>query len=100
MFVLDADVEHAGDGLAAHRRAIFLTILSVGPGSHKPAPALSIRDHRWRELTNSFHVQFAERSSAGVSNVACAWIDRPDLLVPQAPEIEEPLLSPDDVLLS
>src|SRR6202167_2214832 len=100
MFVLDADAEHAGNGLAAHRRAIFLAILSVGPGSHKPATALAISNHHRRELVDGLHVQVAKCSSACVRNVARTRIDGPDLFVPQAPEIKETLLVPDNVLFS
>src|ERR1700722_4148476 len=100
MFVLDAHAEHTGNRLAAHRGAILPAIFSVGPGSHKSAPALAISNHHWRQFVDGLHVQVAECSAACIGNVTGTGIDSPDLLVPQAPEIEETLLAPNNVLFS
>src|SRR5262245_42509347 len=43
-----ADAEDADDGLAAQRRAVFLTVLAIRPGRHKAAPRLAIREERRR----------------------------------------------------
>ena len=100
MFVVDAHAEYARDALPAHGRAILLGVFAIGPGSHEPVPALAVGKQRGRKLADGLHIQLAERAAAGVGYVASAGVDGSDLFVPQAPQIEEPLLPPDDVLLS
>ena len=100
MLVVDADVEHARDGFAAHGGAVFLAVLAVGPWSHDAAPALAIGNHGGRKLGNGLHVEIAQRAAAGIGNVARVRVDRADLLIPQTPKIEETLLPPEDVLLA
>ena len=85
MLIFDADAEHASDGFVAHRGAVFLAILAVGPRSHEAPTALAVGDHGGREIVDGLHIQIAERSTAGIRDIACAGIDGPNLLVPQTP---------------
>ena len=95
--LLDADAEDADDGLAAHGGAEFLAVLPVRPRRGQPAAGLPVGDQRGRQLADPLHVQRTGRAAAGVRDDAGVGIDLADLGVPEPPQVEEPLLTPEDV---
>ena len=95
--LFDAHAEDAADRLASHGGAIFLAVLPVGPGSHQAAARLAVGEQRGRQFADALHVQFAQRSSAGVGDIARRRVDLADLVVPQPPELEQALLPPHDI---
>ena len=95
--LLDADAEDADDGFAAHGGAEFLAVLPVGPRGGQPAPSLPVGDERRRKLADALHVQRARRAAAGVRDDAGVGIDLADLGIPEPPQVEEPLLPPENV---
>src|SRR5580658_5655109 len=100
MRVVDAHATNAGDGFTAESRSVFLAVFSVAPRRHDAAAALTISKQSECELADGLHVEIAEGAAAGVSDVTGVGIDGADFLIPETPQIEEPLLAPDDVLFS
>src|SRR4030095_7463865 len=94
----NADAENADDGLAAKRRAVFLTVLAIRPRRHKAAPRLAARAERRRQLSDGLHVEIAKRPAAGVRNETRVRVDLFDLRVPESPKFEQLLLPPYDIL--
>ncbi len=96
--LLHSHAENAPDGLAAEGGAVLLAVLAVGPGGHQAAAGLAVGKQRGRQLADGLHVQVAERAAAGVGDVARRGIDLADLGIPQAPQLEQALLVPHDVV--
>ena len=95
--LLDTDAEDADDRLAAHGGAKFLAVLAVGPRRRESAAGLAVGEQRGGELADALHVQRTGRAAARVGDDARVGIDPADLGVPETPEVEEPLLMPEDV---
>ena len=89
--LLDAHAEDAPDRLAAHRGAVLLGGLAVGPRGHEPAPRLAVGEQRRGELADGLHVERAGRAAPGVRDHARVGVDLADLPVPEPPELEEAL---------
>ena len=51
--LLHAHAEDADDRLAAHRGAVFLGVLAVGPGGHQPAARLAVGEERGGQLADA-----------------------------------------------
>ncbi len=96
--LLDPDAEDADHGLAAHRGAVLLRVLAVGPGRHEPASRLTIGDQHRRQLADPLHVEAADGAAAGVGNETGVGVDLAQIRVPEAPQVEESLLPPLPVL--
>src|SRR5262249_59186488 len=94
---LDADAEDADDGLATHGSSVFLPVLAVRPGCREPAASLSVGDEHGGEFADALHIQRTGRAAAGVRDDAGVGVDFADLRVPEAPQVEEPLLTPEDI---
>ena len=95
--LLDSDAEDPHDRLAAERGAVLLAVLPVAPGRGQAAPRLAVREERVGQLSDRLHVEVRQRAAAGVGDEARRGVERADLPVPQPPQLEEPLLAPDDV---
>ena len=93
----DADAEQADDGFATHGGAKFLAVFSIGPRRHDAAPGLAVGYQHGSQFANGFHVQRTQRAAAGVRDDAGIGIDLAHRAVPNPPEIEEPLLPPEEV---
>src|SRR5207247_5379296 len=94
---LNADAEDADDGFAAHGRAKFLSVFPVGPRRGKTAAGLAVGDERGRELADFRHVERAGCAASGVRDDARVGINLANLAVPELPQVEQPLLSPENV---
>ncbi len=95
--LLHAHAEDAADRLVAHRGAVLLGVLAVGPRSHQPAARLAVgeQDGRQRADRPSCPACWSRRRRVG--DEAGVGIDAADLRVPEAPQLEKPLLAPKDV---
>src|SRR5437773_4016527 len=93
----DSDAEDADDGFAAHGRAKFLSVLAIGPRSGETAAGLAVGDERGRELADFRHVERTGRATSGVRDDAGVGIDLANLAVPELPQVEQPLLSPENI---
>src|SRR5579885_2057785 len=100
VLVFDSDAKDAHDRLPPERGAIFFAVLAVGPRRRDSVPALPIGKQCRRNLGDRLHVEFAQGAAACVRYVSGVRVDGFDLSVPKTPELEQPLLTPDDVLLS
>jgi hypothetical protein len=92
--LFDSDAEEARDGLAAQRGTVLLGVHPDGPGGHEAAARLAIGRHHRREVADPLHVQAARGSAARVGNDAGVGVDLAHLRVPEAPQLEEPVLLP------
>src|SRR6266516_3314075 len=95
--LFDPYAEDADDGFAAHGRAKFLSVFAVGPRRGKTAAGLTVGDERGGELADFRHVERTGRAASGVRDDAGVGIDLANLAVPELPQVEQPLLSPEQV---
>src|SRR5439155_547387 len=93
----DSDAEDADDGFTAHGRAEFLSVFAVGPGRGKTAAGLTVGDERGCELADFRHVERTGRAASRVRDDAGVGIDLANLAVPELPQVEQALLSPENV---
>src|SRR5580765_369979 len=95
--LLKTDAEDTDDGFAAHGGAKFLSVLAVRPRRGKTAARLAVSDERGRELADFRHVERTGRAASGIRDDAGVGIDFANLAVPELPQVEQPLLSPENV---
>src|SRR3989442_602408 len=93
----NSDAEDADDGFAAHGRAKFLSVFAVGPRRGQTAAGLAVGDERGCELADFRHIERTGRAASGVRDDAGVGIDLANLSVPELPQGEQPLLSPENV---
>src|SRR5207253_5152974 len=94
---LDADAEDADDRFATQGGAELLAVLAVRPRRRQAAAALPVGDQHRRQFADALHVQRAGRAAAGVGDDAGVGMNLADLRVPEAPQVEKPLLTPEDI---
>src|SRR5262249_25489032 len=95
---LESNTEDTGDWFTTQAGAVLFGVFPVRPGCHQPAPRLAIGKQRVCKFAYGFHIQVAERPTTGIGNEARPRVDLPDLCIPETPEFEEALLSPENVL--
>src|SRR5207244_11437171 len=89
--------KHADDRFAAHGGAKFLPVFAIRPWRSQAAAGLAVGDEGGRQFADFLHVERTGRAAAGVRDDAGVRIDFADFAVPKPPEIEEPLLAPEEV---
>ena len=93
----EADAEDADDRFAAHGGAKFLPVFAIRPRRSQAAAGLAVGDEGGRPFADFLHVERTGRAAAGVRDDAGVRIYFSDFAVPKPPEIEEPLLAPEEV---
>ena len=74
-----------------------LAVLPLAQGGISPLRAWRSANSDRGQLADRLHVERARGAAPGVGDHAGVGVDRADLGVPEPPQLEEPLLSPDDV---
>jgi len=76
----------------------ILAVLAVCPRRHQAGATLAVGKKCVSQFSDGLHVELAQRAAACVGDIACIGVDVLDSVIPQPPKLEQPLLTPHDVL--
>src|SRR5207247_11316972 len=97
IWLFDSNAEDTDDGLSSQSGAILLAVFPIGPGDGKAPARLAVGKQRFREVADGLHVERTQGAPSRVGDERSRRVDLADFPVPEPPELEQALLSPEDV---